>query len=268
MSARVQYVAHSQQRLLKGTVNRYFDGSHQQDRQRSRTRPLLRNTPAASAQHHLRAWRVCVRAERRYSENLKRSVFAHWGEIVEEVRGFATFDRADSFHGAKGFASSMRFDLTRERAAVLIFSRIFRGTQTRHGLKTDRFCRISRNELIVRGACPTERHLQGIGMALTRGSGRLYWQKVTTAHATKRCSWTMAPTPGTKLYVAIPYSFAPTGLPFCFPIPAVHLFWRASGAQRAGGRPAVFPSGGQQHSTFSAGGRSIFSGVQFFRQPT
>lgn len=39
-----------------------------------------------SVQLHLRAWCLASRAERLYSGNLKRSVFTHWSEIVEEVR--------------------------------------------------------------------------------------------------------------------------------------------------------------------------------------
>lgn len=36
-------------------------------------------------QRHLHAWCVAVKAERHYSGILKRSVFGHWCELVEEV---------------------------------------------------------------------------------------------------------------------------------------------------------------------------------------
>ncbi|CAM9599517.1 unnamed protein product [Scytosiphon promiscuus] len=39
-----------------------------------------------AVKRHIRAWCVAVRAERLYSGNLKRSVFTHWNDIVEEER--------------------------------------------------------------------------------------------------------------------------------------------------------------------------------------
>lgn len=50
-------------------------------------------------QRHLRAWCLATRAERLYSGNLKRSIFAHWSEIVEEVRFHTSIVSDDSIRG-------------------------------------------------------------------------------------------------------------------------------------------------------------------------